>query len=145
MGLSKYAKGSIFGKTEDIEEYKDIYELDLDKKYKFTSFFYNSKAEYPHYVLQYKNIGYSLPTHMNKTFNEIKEDADAIKEIKAGIAYFTVYEYEKEVKIKNKNQKAMKKYRSINIGVMDPEEAKKAVHEDDDEYVNVASDELPFD
>ena len=139
MGLSKYSKGSIFGKTEDIEEYKDIYELDLDKKYKFTSFFYNSKAEYPHYVLQYKNIGYSLPTHMNKTFNEIKEDADAIKEIKAGIAYFSVYEYEKEVK------KKVKKYRSINIGVMDPEEAKASVHEDDDEYVNVASDDLPFD
>lgn len=139
MGLSKYSKGSIFGKTEDIEEYKDIYELDLDKKYKFTSFFYNSKAEYPHFVLQYKNIGYSLPTHMNKTFNEIKEDADAIKEIKAGIAYFSVYEYEKEVK------KKVKKYRSINIGVMDPEEAKASVHEDDDEYVNVASDDLPFD
>lgn len=139
MGLSKYAKGSIFGKTEDIEEYKDIYELDLDKKYKFTSFFFNSKAEYPHYVLQYKNIGYSLPTHMNKTFNEIKEDADAIKEIKAGIAYFSVYEYEKEVK------KKIKKYRSINIGVMDPEEAKAAAHEDEDEYVNVASDDLPFD
>lgn len=139
MGLSKYAKGSIFGKTEDIEEYKDIYELDLDKKYKFTSFFFNSKAEYPHYVLQYKNIGYSLPTHMNKTFNDIKEDADAIKEIKAGISYFSVYEYEKEVK------KKIKKYRSINIGVMDPEEAKAAVHEDEDEYVNVASDDLPFD
>lgn len=138
MGLAKYAKGSIFGKTEDIEEYKDIYELDLDKKYKFTSFFYNSKAEYPHFVLQYKNIGYSLPTHMNTTFNEIKEDADAIKEIKAGIAYFSVYEYEKEVK------KKVKKYRSINIGVMDPEEAKAAVHDEDD-YVNVASDELPFD
>lgn len=139
MGLAKYAKGSIFGKTEDIEEYKDIYELDLDKKYKFTSFFYNSKAEYPHFVLQYKNIGYSLPTHMNKTFNEIKEDADAIKEIKAGIAYFSVYEYEKEVK------KKVKKYRSINIGVLDPEEAKAAVHDENDDYVNVASDELPFD
>lgn len=139
MGLSKYAKGSIFGKTEDIEEYKDIYELDLDKKYKFTSFFYNSKAEYPHFVLQYKNIGYSLPTHMNKTFNEIKEDADAIKEIKAGIAYFSVYEYEKEVK------KKVKKYRSINVGVMDPEEAKASVHEDKDDYVNVSDGELPFD
>lgn len=139
MGLAKYAKGSIFGKTEDIEEYKDIYELDLDKKYKFTSFFFNSKAEYPHYVLQYKNIGYSLPTHMNKTFNEIKDDTDAIKEIKAGIAYFSVYEYEKEVK------KKVKKYRSINIGVLDPEEAKAAVHNEDDDYVNVASDELPFD
>ena len=139
MGLAKYAKGSIFGKTEDIEEYKDIYELDLDKKYKFTSFFYNSKAEYPHFVLQYKNIGYSLPTHMNKTFNEIKEDADAIKEIKAGIAYFSVYEYEKE------DKKKVKKYRSINIGVLDPEEAKAAVHDENDDYVNVASDELPFD
>lgn len=139
MGLAKYAKGSIFGKTEDIEEYKNIYELDLDKKYKFTSFFFNSKAEYPHYVLQYKNIGYSLPTHMNKTFNEIKDDTDAIKEIKAGIAYFSVYEYEKEVK------KKVKKYRSINIGVLDPEEAKAAVHNEDDDYVNVASDELPFD
>lgn len=138
MGLSKYAKGSIFGKTEDIEEYKDIYELDLDKKYKFTSFFYNSKAEYPHFVLQYKNIGYSLPTHMNKTFNEIKEDADAIKEIKAGIAYFSVYEYEKEVK------KKVKKYRSINIGVTDPEEAKASVNEDD-EYVTIADGDLPFD
>lgn len=144
MGLSKYSKGSIFGKTEDIEEYKDIYELDLDKKYKFTSFFYNSKAEYPHYVLQYKNIGYSLPTHLNKTFDEIKDDADAIKEIKAGIGYFSVYEYEKEIKIRNKNQKAMKKYRSINIGVMDPEEAKASVNEDD-EYVNIADGELPFD
>ena len=28
MGLAKYAKGSIFGKTEDIEEYKDIYAAD---------------------------------------------------------------------------------------------------------------------
>ena len=139
MGLSKYSKGSIFGKTEDIEEYKDIYELDLDKKYKFTSFFYNSKAEYPHFVLQYKNIGYSLPTHMNKTFNEIKEDADAIKEIKAGIAYFSVYEYEKEVK------KNVKKYRSINIGVTDLEEAKAAVHGMKMNYVNVASDDSPFD
>lgn len=138
MGLSKYAKGSIFGKTEDIEEYKDIYELDLDKKYKFTSFFFNSKAEYPHYVLQHKNIGYSLPTHMNKTFNEIKEDADAIKEIKAGIAYFTVYEYEKEVK------KKVKKYRSINVGVLDPEEAKASAHEDEDDYETI-SDGLPFD
>ena len=138
MGLSKFAKGSIFGKTEDIDEYKSIYDLDLNKKYKFTSFFYNSKAEYPHYVAQYKNIGYSLPTHLNKTFGEIKEDPDAIKEIKAGIAYFTVYEYEKEVK------KKVKKYRSINIGVMDPEESKASVHEDD-EYVNISDGELPFD
>ena len=139
MGLSKFAKGSIFGKTEDIDEYKNIYDLDLNKKYKFTSFFYNSKAEYPHFVAQYKNIGYSLPTHMNKTFNEIKEDADAIEEIKAGIAYFTVYEYEKEV------NKKVKKYRSINIGVLDPEEAKAAEHKDEDEYVNVSDGELPFD
>lgn len=95
-------------------------------------------------MLQYKNIGYSLPTHLNKTFDEIKDDADAIKEIKAGIGYFSVYEYEKEIKIRNKNQKAMKKYRSINIGVMDPEEAKASVNEDD-EYVNIADGELPFD
>lgn len=132
MGLANFRKGSIFGKTEDIEEYKSLKDLELNKDYKFTSFFFNSKAEYPHYVAQYKNIGYSLPTHMNKTFDEIKEDAAAIKEIKAGLAFFTVYEYEKTI------NKKVKKFRSINIGVLDNDS-------DEDDFENASDGELPFD
>lgn len=131
MGLANFRKGSIFGKTEDIEEYKSLKDLEVNKDYKFTSFFFNSKAEYPHYVLQYKNIGYSLPTHMNTTFSDISKDAGAIKEIKAGLAYFTVYEYEKTIKKKSK------KFRSINVGILD--------EASDDEYENVSDGELPFD
>ena len=129
MGLANFRKGSIFGKTEDIEEYKSLKDLELNKDYKFTSFFFNSKAEYPHYVLQYRNIGYSLPTHINRPFSDSSQDTAPAKEIQAGLAYFPVLEYEKTI-----NKKA-KKFRSINVGVL--EEAS------DDE--NVSDGELPFD
>lgn len=128
MSLKDFSNNTNLFADLKVTNYISIYDVPVNTNIKFIGFFFNSKAEYPHYVLVDENgNGYSLPTHLNKKFDEIKEDREAIEEIKAGRSIFNVYEYEKETKKKGKTVKNT--YRSINLDV---------------EEVADGNDELPF-
>lgn len=106
-----------FGDLE-VNEYVSLKELEAKKPYEFIGFFFNSKAEYPHYVLVTPDkIGVSLPVHLNNLFDDIKADDEAIAEIKEGRATFEVYEYEKEIKAGKKT--VTKTFRSIDVALKD--------------------------
>lgn len=128
MSLKNFSNNTNLFADLKVTNYISIYDVPVNTNIKFIGFFFNSKAEYPHYVLIDENgNGYSLPTHLNKKFDEIKEDKEAIEEIKSGRAIFNVYEYEKETKKKGKT--VTNTYRSINLDV---------------EEVADGNDELPF-
>ena len=128
MSLKNFNNSTNLFADLKVNNYISIYDVPVNTKIKFIGFFFNGKAEYPHYVLVDENgNGYSLPAHLNKKFDEIKEDKEAIEEIKAGLAIFSVYEYEKETKKKGKT--VTNTYRSINIDV---------------EEADGNGDELPF-
>lgn len=108
MSLKNFNNNSVLFKDLKVNNYISIYDVPVNTDIKFIGFYFNGKATYPHYVLvDENNNGYSLPTHLNKKFDEIKLDNEAIEEIKAGAAVFSVYEY----------NKGNKTYRSINVGV----------------------------
>ena len=101
-----------------VNEYVSLKELEVKKPYDFVGFFFNSKAEYPHYVLVTPdNVGVSLPVHLNSLFDDIKEDKEAVQEIKEGKATFEVYEYNKTVKAGKKEIE--KTFRSIDVALKD--------------------------
>ena len=116
MGLAKFKHNEgIFGKME-VNNYMTLGDLEVNTPYRFIGFFFNSKCDFPHYVLvDAEGNGFSLPTHLNSLFDEIREDRESIDEIKAGKAFFTVYEYEKTTK-KGKKE-VTNTYRSINVDV----------------------------
>lgn len=131
MSLKNFNNNAVLFKDLKVNNYISIYDVPLNKPITFIGFYYNGKATFPHYVLADENgNGYSLPTHLNKKFDEIKVDSEAIEEIKAGIAYFEVYEY----------KKGNKTYRSINVGV----DEKKEKTANDDKWINIKQEELPF-
>lgn len=130
MSLKNFSNNTNLFADLKVDNYISIYDVPVNTPITFIGFYYNGKATFPHYVLADENgNGYSLPTHLNKKFDEIKADSEAIEEIKAGIAYFTVYEY----------KKSNKTYRSINVGVDE-----KKVKKTDDNWVNIKQEELPF-
>lgn len=132
MSLKNFSNNTSLFADLKVENYISIYDVPVNTNITFIGFFFNSKAEYPHYVLVDENgHGYSLPTHLNKKFDEIKEDREAIEEIKSGLAFFNVYEYEKETKKKGKT--VTNTYRSINVDVDDAKKDAK-----------VDAGELPF-
>lgn len=118
MSLANYSHKSVTFEGLAIAEYVSLKELEVKRPYDFIGFFFNSKAEYPHYVLVTPDgVGVSLPVHLNGLFDDIKADAEAIKEIKEGKATFEVYEYEKEIKA---GKKAITKaFRSIDVALKD--------------------------
>lgn len=118
MSLKNFSHKSVTFEGLEIVEYVSLKELELKRPYDFIGFFFNNKAEFPHYVLATPDgIGVSLPVHLNGLFDDIKADPEAIKEIKEGKATFEVYEYDKEIKAGKKA--VTKTFRSIDVALKD--------------------------
>lgn len=101
----KYGKNFVFDIDfkKDFISLKELYEKDGDNVYVLNGLYINTKGMYGDApVFETDEYLVNIPSHMTDTCKDILSDEKAIEEIKSGKVGFTIRQYEKTVKGKNR-------------------------------------------
>lgn len=97
MGISKFNKGEfIFTNAERFDEFHTLEDLYIEgKKEHLVLGLYSYSSTYGKGVFA-KSGGYniSLPSHMVKTVEDIRNDSESVKQINEGKVFIEIYSYE---------------------------------------------------
>lgn len=108
MSIEKFNRSEVlFTNNERFTEFKTLKELyeenGKDKKYLVTGL-YTFKSVYGDgCFIKTEGFNVSLPSHMNKIVEDIREDAESIEQINNGEVFIDIYSYSLPDKYPNKN------------------------------------------
>ena len=101
----KYGKNFVFDIDfeKDYVSLKDLYEKDSKALYPIKGLYISTKGLYDDSpVFETDEYLVNIPSHMTETCEDILRDEEAIEDIKTGKVGFTIRQYEKNVKGKNR-------------------------------------------
>lgn len=116
MGITKFNKGDmLFTNTERYDEFKTLKELyeenGKDKRYLITGLYTYKSVYGKGCFAKSEGFNISLPSHMTKTVEEIRNDKESVEQINNGEVFIEIYTYSLPDKYPNK------KFYSVNFVV----------------------------